>query len=227
MVVINKVLTWPLSALLMASSLLKSVNMRSFASETLQYMEAYMPDWLTPFYTEAAVAVCSIELLAALLLLNGRFSHIASFVSVLLLTFFVWLTGVNLFFPTVFGSIESCGCFGELIHFSPAASFAKSVVIWGMAAALVAVQARGRRGQDTWRKTDALHLLVCLLISILPSACSLLLMSRLGEGMYIAGYMTVCASIICYTIICMARPQSRKSESIKTMLNNLIKERFL
>ena len=44
MVVINKVLTWPLSALLMASSLLKSVNMRSFASETLQYMEAYMPD---------------------------------------------------------------------------------------------------------------------------------------------------------------------------------------
>ena len=210
-----RMLTWPLSALLMASSLLKSVNMRSFASETLQYMEAYMPDWLTPFYTEAAVAVCSIELLAALLLQNGRFSHIASCVSVLLLTFFVWLTGVNLFFPTVFGSIESCGCFGELIHFSPAASFAKSVVIWGMAAAPVAVQTRGRINQDTWRKTDALHLLVCLLISILPSACSLLLMSRLGEGMYIAGYMTVCTSIICYTIICLARRQSRNLESVK------------
>lgn len=31
------------------------------------------------------------------------------------------------------GSIESCGCFGELIHFTPLTSFIKSVVLLMMA----------------------------------------------------------------------------------------------
>ena len=47
-----------------------------------------------------------------------------------LLTFFTWLTAVNYFAPSLFGSIESCGCFGDLIHFSPLASFIKSAVMW-------------------------------------------------------------------------------------------------
>lgn len=219
MVVMRRTLTWMLSTLLIASSLLKSVNMRSFASETLQYMEAYMPDWLTPFYSEAAVTVCSIELLTALLLLYRRFSLFASCASALLLSFFVWLTGINLFFPSIFGSIESCGCFGELIHFSPAGSFAKSVAIWVMSVALVAILMRSRFCQEAWRKTDALHLLACLLISILPSAYSMLLMSRLDEGMYIAGYMAICAAVISLTISIITRQMSRKSESANKKSN--------
>lgn len=49
---------------------------------------------------------------------------------------FVWLTGVNLFFPTIFGSVESCGCFGELVHFTPVGSFVKSMVLWMLALVL-------------------------------------------------------------------------------------------
>ena len=59
-----------------------------------------------------------------------------SILSLVMLTFFVWLTGVNLFFPTMFGSVESCGCFGELIHFTPVGSFVKSVVLWVFALVL-------------------------------------------------------------------------------------------
>ena len=219
MVVMRRTLTWILSTLLIASSLLKSVNMRSFASETLQYMEAYMPDWLTPFYTEAAVTVCSIELLTALLLLYRRFSLLASCASVLVLSFFVWLTGINLFFPSIFGSIESCGCFGELIHFSPAGSFVKSVAIWGMSAALVSIQIRNSVCKDAWRKTDALHLLACLLVSILPSAYSLLFMSRLTESLYVAGYVVICSAVICFAIIVITRHVSRKPVSVNNMSN--------
>ena len=52
-----------------------------------------------------------------------------AFAFVAMLSLFVYLTGVNLFFPTVIGSIESCGCFGELIHFTPLSSFIKSVIL--------------------------------------------------------------------------------------------------
>ena len=178
-----------------------------------------MPDWLTPFYSEAAVTVCSIELLTALLLLYRRFSLFASCASALLLSFFVWLTGINLFFPSIFGSIESCGCFGELIHFSPAGSFAKSVAIWGMSAALVSIQIRNSVCKDAWRKTDALHLLACLLVSILPSAYSLLFMSRLTESLYVAGYVVICSAVICFAIIVITRHVSRKPVNVNNMSN--------
>ena len=52
-----------------------------------------------------------------------------------MLIFFVYLTGTNLFLPTMMGSIETCGCFGELVHFTPVSSFVKSAVLAVMAAA--------------------------------------------------------------------------------------------
>ncbi|MBR3093353.1 MAG: DUF1573 domain-containing protein [Bacteroidaceae bacterium] len=36
---------------------------------------------------------------------------------------------MNLFFPPIDGQIESCGCFGEIIKFTPLTSFAKSVIL--------------------------------------------------------------------------------------------------
>lgn len=201
MEVTGKTLIWSLSTLLMASSLLKSVNMHSFASETLQYMEAYMPSICTPYYKEAAVALCALELLTALLLKSGRLSMVASCASVLLFTFFVWLTGINLFFPSMFGSIESCGCFGEIIHFSPTAAFAKSIVIWGMSVALLAIQAYGSKTQKVWQNAIVPYLSVCLIASILPSAYSLLLMTKIDMEFYIAGYMAICAATISLAIL--------------------------
>lgn len=208
MEVTGRILIWSLSTLLMASSLLKSVNMHSFASETLQYMEAYMPSICTPYYKEAAVALCALELLTALLLKSGRFTLIASCTSVLLFTFFVWLTGINIFSPSMFGSIESCGCFGEIIHFSPTAAFAKSIVIWGMSVALLAIQVCGRKTQQVWQKAPVLYLLTCLLASILPSAYSLTLMTKIDREVYVAGYMAICAVTICLAILSTTRSKS-------------------
>ena len=62
-----------------------------------------------------------------------------------MLLFFVYLTGVNLFFPTIIGSIETCGCFGELVHFTPVSSFVKSVVLLVMAAVNVSLIVKWRK----------------------------------------------------------------------------------
>ena len=111
--------------------------------EVGEYIDLYMPQWLHGWNMPCAIGVCASELLVGMLAFWKRMLRWMSILSLVLLTFFVWLTGVNLFFPTMFGSVESCGCFGELVHFTPVGSFVKSVVLWVLALVLfVLVHAR-------------------------------------------------------------------------------------
>lgn len=128
-----------LGIVFIASSLLKVVSIRTFAMETGEYIDLYMPQWLHGWNMPCAIGVCVAELLVGLLAFCRKYVRWMSILSLVMLTFFVWLTGVNLFFPTVFGSVESCGCFGELVHFTPVGSFVKSVVLWLLALVLFVV----------------------------------------------------------------------------------------
>lgn len=128
-----------LGIVFIASSLLKAVSIRTFAMETGEYIDLYMPQWLHGWNMPCAIGVCVAELLVGLLAFCRKYVRWMSILSLVMLTFFVWLTGVNLFFPTVFGSVESCGCFGELVHFTPVGSFVKSVVLWLLALVLFVV----------------------------------------------------------------------------------------
>jgi len=128
-----------LGIVFIASSLLKVVSIKTFAMETGEYIDLYMPQWLHGWNMPCAIGVCAAELLVGLLAFWRKQVRWMSVLSLVMLTFFVWLTGVNLFFPTVFGSVESCGCFGELVHFTPVGSFVKSVVLWLLALVLFVV----------------------------------------------------------------------------------------
>ena len=128
-----------LGIVFIASSLLKVVSIRTFAMETGEYIDLYMPQWLHGWNMPCAIGVCVAELLVGLLAFWRKYVRWMSVLSLVMLTFFVWLTGVNLFFPTVFGSVESCGCFGELVHFTPVGSFVKSVVLWLLALVLFVI----------------------------------------------------------------------------------------
>lgn len=119
-----------LGLVFIASSLLKVFSIRTFQMEVGEYIDLYMPWWMHGWDMTCAVGVCVAELVVGLMAFSRKYAKCMSVLSVLLLSFFVWLTGVNLFFPTIFGSVESCGCFGELVHFTPLTSFIKSVVLW-------------------------------------------------------------------------------------------------
>lgn len=125
-----------LGIVFLASSLLKIVSIRTFAMEVGEYIDLYMPQWLHGWNMPCAIGVCASELLVGMLAFWKRMLRWMSILSLVMLTFFVWLTGVNLFFPTMFGSVESCGCFGELVHFTPVGSFVKSMVLWVLALVL-------------------------------------------------------------------------------------------
>lgn len=126
-----------IGSVFIVSSILKMTSINTFVGEVNEYIDLYMPQWLHGWNIPCAIGVCVLELLVGLLALWKKQIRRMSCLSLLLLTFFVWLTGVNLFFPTIFGSIESCGCFGELIHFTPVVSFVKSMVLWVLALVLL------------------------------------------------------------------------------------------
>ena len=125
-----------LGIVFIASSVLKIIIIKTFAIEVGDYVDLYLPQWLNGLNMICAVGVCALEFFVGLLAFRKKQVVRMSVLSLLILTFFVWLTSVNYFFPTVFGSVESCGCFGELIHFTPLSSFIKSVVLWVEASAL-------------------------------------------------------------------------------------------
>lgn len=131
-----RVLTVVLGVTFVVSCLLKVISIRTFAMEVGEYMDLYMPKWLHGWNMPCAIGVCASELLVGVLAFWKKHVRWMSILSLVMLTFFVWLTGVNLFFPTMFGSVESCGCFGELVHFTPVGSFVKSIVLWVLALVL-------------------------------------------------------------------------------------------
>lgn len=119
-----------MSCVFIFSGVSKAINIPAFAYEVRMYSDAYLMDGIGYWSQPIAVMVCALEIMVGLLALHTRYMKICSIVMLLMLSFFVWLTGINYFCPSIMGSIESCGCFGELIHFSPLGAFLKSVVFF-------------------------------------------------------------------------------------------------
>ena len=213
MVIINrKIINWmgqAIGFIFIASSLLKVFSCPTFAMETGDYIDLYMPSWLHGFQYPCAMVVCQVELMLGLLVLKSKYRHMALCGMFLLLTFFVWLTTVNAFFPTILGSIESCGCFGELIHFTPMASFVKSVVLWAIVGGVLFVGWR-QRGfvLETVRFKNSSGCLKdsYLWISVCAGWCLVLFsyffVNRLNHGLYMVLYVGICFILAMVTVWC-------------------------
>ena len=188
------------------SGIMKAVNVYSFAQEIRLYIEAYMDSCFVQWTVEIAVVICAIETVTGLLALKREYVAVVSVVLLVIMSFFVWLTGINLFCPSLMGSIESCGCFGELVHLSPLASFVKSVVLWGMSVGLFGLCLRTDWGKSFLKnflmdgKTYAI-----LVAGTLPPVYSYLYLENMDHIWYLAGYIVLCIIIVsslgfCYVI---------------------------
>ena len=114
-----------LGIIFILSGVAKSFNVNSFAYEVRLYADAYFWDGLAYWATPIAVLVCTAEIFFGLLSQRRDYTRVCSVIFFVPLTIFTWLSSINYFAPSLFGSIDSCGRFGELIHFSPLASFVK------------------------------------------------------------------------------------------------------
>ena len=157
------------------------------------YADAYLWDGLAYWTTPIAVLVCAAEIFFGLLALRQDYSRVCSVVFFVLLTFFTWLTAVNYFAPTLFGSIESCGCFGELIHFSPLASFVKSAVMWIVAFCNIFVLLPDEAFEsDPMDSGDKGCIALAGLTAILLPLFSLFTIEIMGHIIYSIFYFAIC-----------------------------------
>ena len=129
--------TYCLGGVFILSAVTKAVALPVFTDEMRQYLDIYFGGWLRDSSLFLAGMVCLAELLIGIACLVPALRRQANVAAFLVLTFFVWLTGDNYFNPSPLGQIESCGCFGELIHFTPLASFVKSMILWGITISII------------------------------------------------------------------------------------------
>ena len=208
-----------LLSVFLLSSVLKAVNINSFALETRLYMDAYF--WNLKSVVSGlwgafridmigAIGVCVIEMLVALLAIKCEYRRVASVCFFFILTFFVYLTVVNRFFPTIMGSIESCGCFGELIHFSPLASFIKSVVLWLLSLVLLFCTFKSNTPWNVGKLFKDMYLYICIASSLVLPLYSLWFFETSGHAMYVFGFIVVCimlAASICVKLRSMSNEE--------------------
>lgn len=199
-----------LLSVFLLSSVLKAVNINSFALEIRLYLDAYFWD-LKSVVSElwgafridmvGAIGVCVIEMLVALLAIKCEYRRVASVCFFFILTFFVYLTVVNRFFPTIMGSIESCGCFGELIHFSPLASFVKSVVLWMLSLVLLFCTFKSKIPWNVGKLFRDRYLYICLATSLVLPLYSLWFFEVLSHTIYIVGYVALCLVLTAFIYV--------------------------
>lgn len=187
------------------SGIMKAVNVYSFAQEIRLYIEAYMDSCFVQWTVEISVVICAIETITGLLALKREYVAAVSVMFLIIMSFFVWLTGINLFCPSLIGSIESCGCFGELVHLSPLASFVKSVVLWGMSAGLFGLCLRTDLVKNLKNVLMDGKTYATLVAGALPPVYSYLCFENMDHIWYLAGYIVLCVIVVsslgfCYVI---------------------------
>ena len=125
---IFKSVAWMLLSLtFIASGILKGIAVRGFAITVREFLDLLGLETLQPYSFSIAVAICMCETAIGLLAFLKRLRPALSLIYTTILAFFTIITYINL--TDMYGGIESCGCFGEIIHLNPMETFVKNVVL--------------------------------------------------------------------------------------------------
>lgn len=127
---IFKISKYLLGCIFIISGLTKFFSLDSFSFEVAQYADLLNFYWVIRNKETVSILICFLELLMGILAFCKRANIWTTCYFILSMTFFMFITGMNYLFPPIIGSIESCGCFGEFIHFSAKSAFYKSIALW-------------------------------------------------------------------------------------------------
>ena len=134
---VNEFLLKFVGVIFVLSSILKWIGLRSFAYTVNDFCGLLGYDILYGQGLTLAVVICTMELLLGVIAFVPRLSRIAIWLYLPVMCYFTYITYVNV--VSLYGQIESCGCFGEVIHFTPAESFYKNVLLLGLSLVVCAL----------------------------------------------------------------------------------------
>ena len=123
-------ISYLLGTVFIFSGVLKVFGIKSFGDEIAQYVDFYLNlSFFIEYRYFLAICFCLIEILVGVFSFTKVYDLLSSITMTLLLGLFVFLTGINYFYPAFGTGISSCGCFGDWIVISPGLSFVKSLLL--------------------------------------------------------------------------------------------------
>lgn len=109
------------------SSIFKWIGLKTFAIIVNDFCAFLGFNMLYGHGMFLAIIICSVEFILGVVALIPKLRDYVVWVYFIVMGHFTYITYLNLVSP--YGQIESCGCFGEVIHFTPAETFYKNVVL--------------------------------------------------------------------------------------------------
>ena len=116
------------------SGLIKANDPSGLAYKMEEFFEVWHMTWLSPFALTFSIAMIVFEIMAGIALLLGYAFRLFSFLLLILMVFFTFLTAYAVFS----GKIKECGCFGDCIPLTAMQSFIKDIVLLILVIILVA-----------------------------------------------------------------------------------------
>lgn len=107
------------------SGLIKANDPLGLSYKMNEFFEVLHMAWLNPYSLVFSVLMNAFEIIAGIAVLLGYGMRVFSFLLLLLILFFTFLTGFALFS----GTIKECGCFGDCIKLTATETFYKDVVL--------------------------------------------------------------------------------------------------
>lgn len=128
--IFNSVAWMLLSVTFIASGILKAVALKGFIITVREFLDLIGLETLQPYSFHLAAAICIFETALGVLSFFRPLRKALSMIYPIVLIFFTCITFINL--TDMYGGIESCGCFGEIIHLNPMETFVKNLLLLGI-----------------------------------------------------------------------------------------------
>ena len=125
MKIIVTICRWLVGLLFIFSGLIKANDPHGLSYKMQEFFEAWHTEFLNSFSLSSSIAMNIIEVVAGVAIIIGWSSKFFSWLLLLLITFFTFLTSYVLFS----GKIAACGCFGDCVPLTPQQTFTKDIVL--------------------------------------------------------------------------------------------------
>jgi uncharacterized membrane protein YphA (DoxX/SURF4 family) len=125
MKIIVTICRWLVGLLFIFSGLIKANDPHGLSYKMREFFEAWHTEFLNSLSLISSIAMNIVEVVAGIAILIGWRSKFFSWLLLLLITFFTFLTSYVLFS----GKIAACGCFGDCVPLTPQQTFTKDVVL--------------------------------------------------------------------------------------------------
>ena len=113
------------AVLFIFSGLVKANDPLGLSYKMQEFFDLWQVNALNEFSLAFSILVISFEIIAGIALLIGWRMRLISWLLLLLIIFFTFLTG----YAYLSGQFKDCGCFGDCLPITPLASFLKDVIL--------------------------------------------------------------------------------------------------